>query len=293
MTRGSRKALALMAAGPLAAYAFFVLLPLLWSVAISFTDWNGLAKERPFVGLENYLRALGDPLFIGALRNTAVWLVLGVTLPTVAGLGLAWLLDRPLRGSRFYKSAFYLPVCLSLAVVGQVWIWIYQPDIGLLNTVLRAIGLDGLTRAWLGNPGTALAAVIVAWCWQQTALSLILYLAALTTVPRETIEAASIDGASSAQTFRRIVLPLLRPATIVVVSLSVIGVLKGFDIVYLLTEGGPFHTSDNLAMLMFTETFRKYSIGYGAAISTTLFLLALVVILVYFRQTRASERIYG
>ena len=282
-----------MAAIPLSLYTVFVLAPLLWSVAISLTGWNGLSPNRPFIGLDNYDRAFHDPLFISAMRITGIWLVVGIIVPTVAGLGLAVLLDRPLRGSRIYKSLFYLPVCLSLAVVGQVWIWIYRPDIGLINTVLRGVGLDGLTKAWLANPGTAMWAVIIAWCWQQTALSLILYLAALTTVPQELVEAAAIDGANGRQAFRRVVLPLLRPATTVVVALGVIGVLKGFDVVYMLTEGGPFNTSANLAMMMYTETFRKYQVGYGAAISTALFVLAIVVIFIYFRQTRASERVYG
>ena len=292
MTRGSRLSLFLMAAGPLAFYAIFVLLPLLQSIQIATWDWNGLA-EPEFIGLANFERALNDPLFIGAFRNTALWLIVAVTVPTALGLGLAVLLDRPLRGSRFYKSAFYLPITLSLVVVGQVWIWIYQPDWGLLNTVLTTLGLEELTRAWLGNPSTSLAAVIVAWCWQQTALALILYLAALTTVPRDLLEAASIDGANSWQQFRRIIVPLLRPASVVVIALAVINTLKGFDIVFMLTKGGPFHTSENLAMFMYSETFFKYRVGYGAAIAVALFILAIIVIVIYFRQVRASERIYG
>ncbi|MEA2026948.1 MAG: sugar ABC transporter permease, partial [Chloroflexota bacterium] len=176
MTRGSRLSLLLMAAGPLAFYAIFVLLPLAQSIQIATWNWNGLS-EPEFIGLDNFTRALRDPLFIGAFRNTALWLIVAVTVPTILGLLLAVLLDRPLRASRFYKSAFYLPIALSLVVVGQVWIWIYQPDWGLLNTTLKAVGMGDFTRAWLGDPSTSLAAVIVAWCWQQTALSLILYLA--------------------------------------------------------------------------------------------------------------------
>lgn len=282
-----------MALPPLFIYAVLVLLPLVWSFGISLTSWNGLSANRPFIAAGNYVRAIGDPLFVNAFVNTALWLVAGIVLPTLAGLGLAVLLDRPLRGSRVYKSLFYLPVCLSLAVVAQVWIWIYQPDIGLLNTVLRAVGASALANAWLGDPTTALPAVILAWCWQQTALSLVLYLAALTTIPAGLMEAAAIDGASGRAAFRYVVLPLLRPATTVIVALAVIGVLKGFDIVYLLTGGGPVHASDNLAMFMFNETFRKYQLGYGAAISSILFGLALAVVVMYFRQARAAERIYG
>ena len=186
---------------------------------------------------------------------------MAVTVPTILGLLLAVLLDRPLRGSRLYKSAFYLPITLSLVVVGQVWTWIYQPEWGLINSVLEAVGLGDMTRAWLGDPQTALIAVIVAWCWQQTALALILYLAALTTVPKDLLEAAAIDGANARQQFLRIIVPLLRPASIVVITLAVINTLKGFDIVFVLTKGGPFHMSSNLAMFMYEETFFKYQTG--------------------------------
>ncbi len=292
MTRGSRVSLFFMAAGPLAFFLIFVLWPLVQSTYYSLTKWNGLSDPE-FIGLDNFWRAVGDPNFIRAFQNTAIWLIVAVAVPTILGLLLAVLLDRPLRGSRFYKSAFYLPVTLSLVVVGQVWTWIYQPDWGLLNSVLEAVGLGDLTRAWLGDPATALIAVIVAWCWQQTALALILYLAALTTVPRDLLEAAAIDGANARQQFMRIIVPLLRPASVVVITLAVINTLKGFDIVFVLTKGGPFHMSSNLAMFMYEETFFKYQLGYGAAIATALFALAIIVVVVYFRQARASERLYG
>ncbi len=292
MTRGSRISLFFMAAGPLAFFAIFVIWPLAQSMWYGLTKWNGLSDPE-FIGLDNFSRLLSDPNFIRSFENTAIWLIVAVTVPTILGLLLAVLLDRPLRGSRLYKSAFYLPITLSLVVVGQVWTWIYQPSWGLLNSVLEALGLEGLTRAWLGDPETALLAVILAWCWQQTALALILYLAALTTVPQDLIEAAAIDGANARQQFTRIIVPLLRPATVVVITLAVINTLKGFDIVFVLTKGGPFHMSSNLAMYMYEQTFRSYNLGYGAAIATALFALAIIVVVIYFRQSRSSERLYG
>ena len=292
MIRGNRLSLFFMAAGPLAFFLVFVIWPLAQSMYYSLTKWNGLSAPV-FIGLDNFARALSDPNFMRAFQNTAIWLIVAVTVPTILGLLLAVLLDRPLRGSRLYKSAFYLPITLSLVVVGQVWTWIYQPEWGLINSVLEAVGLGDMTRAWLGDPQTALIAVIVAWCWQQTALALILYLAALTTVPKDLLEAAAIDGANARQQFLRIIVPLLRPASIVVITLAVINTLKGFDIVFVLTKGGPFHMSSNLAMFMYEETFFKYRLGYGAAIATALFALAIIVVIIYFRQARASERIYG
>jgi multiple sugar transport system permease protein/raffinose/stachyose/melibiose transport system permease protein len=191
-----------------------------------------------------------------------------------------------------YKSLFYLPICLSLVVVGQVWIWMYHPDWGLINRVLTGAGLDDATRAWLADPQTALASVIVAWAWQQTGLAMVIFLAGLTAVPTELTEAAEIDGATYWQSLRHVVVPLLLPATVVVMALAIINSLKSFDIVYVMTLGGPFHSSDTLAMFMYTESFKKYYMGYGSAISVVLFAISLVIIVFYFRQVSVLDRLY-
>ena len=168
------------------------------------------------------------------------------------------MLNEGIRGANLYKSLFYLPICLSLAVVGQVWIWVYQPDWGLINpTTLNGLGLDKLALAWLANKNTALWAVILAWSWQQTGLAMVIFLAGLTSVPTELSEAAQIDGASYVQALRYVIVPLLGPATVVVIALAVINSLKSFDIVYIMTGGGPFHRSDTLAMFMYLESFKK------------------------------------
>jgi multiple sugar transport system permease protein/raffinose/stachyose/melibiose transport system permease protein len=177
-------------------------------------------------------------------------------------------------------------------VVGQVWIWIYHPDWGLLNTFLQAVHLESLTRAWLADPQTALPAVIVAWSWQQIGLAMVIFLAGLTSVPTEMTEAAEIDGANYWQSLRHVIIPLLSPATVVVVALAIINSLKSFDVVYMMTRGGPFHSSDTLAMFMYNESFQKYYMGYGSAISVVLFLIAMVVIAFYFRQVRELEHLY-
>jgi multiple sugar transport system permease protein/raffinose/stachyose/melibiose transport system permease protein len=187
---------------------------------------------------------------------------------------------------------FYLPICLSLAVVGQVWIWVYQPDWGLINEVLRALHLDSLTKAWLADRNTALASVIFAWSWQQVGLAMVIFLAGLTSIPTELTEASQIDGASYWRSLRHVVIPLLSPATVVVVALAIINSLKSFDIVYIMTGGGPFHRSDTLAMLMYLESFKSYYMGYGSAIAVVLFMIALIIIGFYFRQVRALEHLY-
>lgn len=277
---------------PLLLYSVIVVGPLLYSFYFSLTDWNGFNFEYNFVGLDNFTRIFTDPLFGNAIKNTLIWIVAALTLPTLGGLLLALALQEKVRGARLYKSLFYLPICLSLAVVGQIWIWIYQPRWGLLNVTLNSIGLEDLSRAWLARPETALGAVIVAWTWQQVGLAMVIFLAGLTSIPRDLTEAASIDGANYRQTLRYVVIPLLLPSTIIVVALAVINSLKSFDIVYIMTGGGPFHSSDTLAIFMYNESFKKYYMGYGSAIAVVLFLIALVIIAFYFRQVRALEKIY-
>ena len=277
---------------PLLLYSVIVVGPLLYSFYFSLTDWNGFNFEYNFVGLDNFARIFTDPLFGNAIKNTLIWIVAALTLPTLGGLLLALALQEKVRGARLYKSLFYLPICLSLAVVGQIWIWIYQPRWGLLNVTLNSIGLEDLSRAWLARPETALGAVIVAWTWQQVGLAMVIFLAGLTSIPRDLTEAASIDGANYRQTLRYVVIPLLLPSTIIVVALAVINSLKSFDIVYIMTGGGPFHSSDTLAIFMYNESFKKYYMGYGSAIAVVLFLSALVIIAFYFRQVRALEKIY-
>ncbi len=277
---------------PLTLYVVVVIGPLLYSFFFSLTDWNGFDPDYNFVGLANFERVFSDPLFGNAIRNTVIWMVIAVSVPVSAGLALALLLHERIRLANLYKSLFYLPICLSLAVIGQIWIWIYQPRWGLLNLTLEAVGLEGATRAWLADPDSALLAVILAWTWQQVGLGMVIFLAGLTSVPTELTDAAQIDGANYWQSLRHVVIPLLSPSTIVVVALAVINSLKSFDIVYIMTRGGPFHSSDTLAMFMYNESFKKYYMGYGSAIAVVLFLIALVVIALYFRQVAALEHLY-
>ena len=280
--------------GPtLAVFGVFVVWPLLDSFRYSVTDWNGLTSDPKFVGLANFQKIFTDPEFFRATTNSAIWIVAALFLPTLLGLALALLLNAGLRGSKIFKSIFYLPICLSAIVVGQIWIWIYQPGWGLIDSALAPIlGVRRFNFAWLAEPSTALGSVIVAWSWQQTGLAMVIFLAGLTSIPHDLIEAAEIDGVSRWNQTVHIVLPMLRPATVVVVALSVINALKGFDILYVMTGGGPFHSSATLAFLMYEESFRKYRMGYGSAISVVLFLIALSIIFVYFRQLKKVDAIY-
>ena len=278
---------------PLALYGLVVVWPLLSSFFYAFTDWNGFDPNYAFIGLDNFAKITTDPLFYGAVINTAIWMAAAIVIPAGLGLALALLLDQGLAGSSVFKSIFYLPICLAAVVVGQIWIWIFQPDWGLLNEfVMPTPGKGEAPVAWLADPDTALGSVIVAWSWQQTGLAMVIFLAGLTGISSDHLEAAALDGATGWRRTWHIVLPLLKPATVVVIALSVINALKGFDILYIMTGGGPFHSSDTLAMFMYTESFKKYRMGYGSAIAVVLFLITLVIIALYFRQLKRLDDIF-
>ena len=280
--------------GPaLCAFSVFVLWPLIDSFRYSFTNWNGFSSNYRFVGFDNYARVLADKAFLNATVNSAIWVVAALVLPTLLGLVVALLLNRKFRGVDVFKTIFFLPICLAPIVVGQIWIWIFQPDWGLLNTVIgAATGKASFGFPWLAKPSTALVSVIIAWSWQQTSIAMVIFLAGLTSIPRDLLEAAEIDGVGRWKQKLHIVLPMLRPATVVVVALSIINALKGFDILYIMTGGGPFHSSNTLAFFMYEESFRKYRMGYGSAISVVLFLIILLIMYVYFRQLRKLDKIY-
>ena len=278
---------------PLGVFAVLVIWPLASSFYYAFTNWNGFSANYDFVGLQNFSKLWTDQLFFNAAVNTAIWMVAAIIVPTLLGLSLALLIDSRIPGGPVFKSVFYFPICLSAVVVGQIWIWIYQADWGLLNTAIGAITGDAPPIAWLARPNTALGSVIAAWCWQHTGLAMVIYLAGLTSIPEDLLEVCEIEGASAWQRLRTVIIPLLTPATVVVVALSVINSLKGFEILYIMTGGGPFNTSDTLAMHMYNESFKKYLMGYGSAISVVLFLVALSIIGLYFRELKKVDEIYG
>src|ERR1700693_730760 len=186
----------LFLAPALAIYSVAVVYPMVYSSYLSLFRWDGVAPTKVFVGLENYgiLLTQNDVFWI-ALRNNAIWLVAALLLPTSIGLGLAILLNSKFRGSHIFRSVFYFPSVLSLAVVGLIWTWIYHPDLGLLNQVLTAMGLKALTRNWLSDPDIALYPVIIAATWNAVGLPMLLYLAGLQTIPEELHEAAKVEGA--------------------------------------------------------------------------------------------------
>ena len=263
---------------PFSAYALVVVGPTLYSFYFSLTDWNLLKSNHHFIGLDNFRVLFVDSDFWQAFTNTAIWTVIGLFASLIIGFALALLLSRTRIWGRAIKSMFFLPLALSLVVVGFIWFWIYRFDFGLLDKVLRGVGLGFLAKDWLANSSTALIAVIVAWAWQQISLSMIIFLAGLTSVSAELIEASQMDGAKWKSQIRHVVIPSIGPAISVVISLALINSLKTFDIIYVMTQGGPYGTTRTLSVLSYREAFRSYNFGYSSAVAVVLFILTVIII---------------
>ncbi|WP_232847718.1 carbohydrate ABC transporter permease [Occultella kanbiaonis] len=272
---------------PLAAEVFWVFWPALNSFSLSFTRWNGIGAAEP-VGFGNYVDLWNDPVFRTALRNNVIWVIGFGGLSVLGGLILAVLLNRPGRGIGIYRSAIYLPMVFSLAVTGLFWRVMYSPA-GLVNTTLATLGLESWERQWLADPDVALYAVLIAAVWRQVGYIMVLYLAGLKGVDPALEEAAAMDGANRRQRFFSIVMPQLKGVNAVVFAVTVIDSLRTFDIVWAMTRGGPYNSTQLLSTYMFEQGFTLVNLGYGSAIAVVIFALAIVFIITYLVRSIRQE----
>ena len=259
-------------------YALFVLLPIFLSIWLSFFRWDGITQPR-FVGLANYFRVLQDSVFWRALGHNFVLVVLSLVIQLPLALLLAVLLSRRVLGRAVFRTVYFMPMVLPTAAIGLLWSVVYLPGTGILD---RAIGLfvDGFSFPWLGSQQTVLLAVVVAVCWRYTGFHLVLFMAGLESIPEALYEAARVDGASEWQIFRHVSLPLLLPVARISATLSVVGSLKYFDLIYVMTGGGPAHASELVATYMFKQGITGCQVGRGSTIAVALFVVAFCVALV-------------
>ena len=257
-------------------FMFYVIFPIFQSMQISLYDWDGLG-DKTFVGMDNYVELMDDEAFYTSLKNNVIWLVLYM-LAIPAGLFIALFLNQTVFGMRLYKSLFFFPFVISQVVVGLVFTWFYDPNFGLLNTMLGWIGMGPINV--LGNEYLVTYGIVAAGLWPQTAYCMILYLTGLNAVDPEQIEAGRLDGAKGWSMLWNIILPQLRPATFIAFVVTIIGALRSFDLISIMTQGGPFGSSRVLAYYMFEVALSEYGfrMGYGAAIAVVLFLIMLCFI---------------
>ena len=262
-------------AGPaLVILAAFLVYPIGYSVWLSFHEWDGYTPSwGPFVGLENYRALIADEVFWRATLNSVVFVA--VRTPVEVGLGflLALLLNRRLVARSLLRTLFFVPVVMSLIVVTIIFQRVFEPNTGLLNTFLRAIGLGSWAHPWLGDPATALPAVIAVSVWKNVGFSLVILLAGLQSLPQDVVEAARVDGANAWQLTLRVITPLMRPILALTALLSIIGGLKVFDLIYIMTRGGPTYATEVFATMLYRHAFDLNEMGVASALAVVMVLV--------------------
>jgi raffinose/stachyose/melibiose transport system permease protein len=273
----------------LAVYVAFLVYPALQSLWLSLTSWDGLSPEKSFVGLDNYTRMLDDPTMATAVRNNVLWAIVTIAVPVTLGLAFAVMLNGAARAKPVLRTLLYTPAVLPLVAIASIWGWLYNPADGAINEALRMVGLDFLAQPWLGQDATALGATMVPAIWVRTGFPMLLYLAALQTIPRELYESARTDGATLWQQFWHITMPSLRPAHYIVIALSLIESFKVFDLIYAMTYGGPGRSTQVLGTWMYFNVFQYYEAGYGTAIAVVITLVAVAVGIPYVRSQTKED----
>ncbi|WP_460066045.1 carbohydrate ABC transporter permease [Streptomyces sp. YKOK-I1] len=290
LTRRDRLTLGLMAGVPTILHVTLVWLTALASIALAFTTWDGIGFDSiKWVGLDNFKELFtNNPQFWPAVQHNVIWFVVLILVPTPLGLFLAVQLDKKIRFSRVYQTAYFLPVVVSLAVTGFVWQLVYNPDTGLINSIIGA-NKPGHYIDWIGDPNLNLWAILVAACWRHTGYMMILYLAGLKGVDPSLREASSLDGANEWQTFKNVIFPTLRPTNTVVLVVTIIEALRAFDLVFVFNKGA--QGTELLSILVTNNIIGESSrIGYGSAIAVVLLLISLAVIIPYLISTFRKER---
>ena len=266
----------------LAVFGFAVLVPLALTVGFSFTEWDGLG-EMTWAGLDNYVRAFGDRQFRDSFLHIVVYIAATIVLEVLVGLGLAGLLGARRRGSLWFRVALFAPVMLPLVVVAVLWSFVYNPEFGLLNAGLTAVGLEDHQRIWLGEPDTALLAISLVSGWVWAGFYMTIFYAAFSQISSDVIEAARLDGAGEFAIFRHVKVPLVRGAVAVAILLCVTGGFQGFDLFYVLTNGAPLGATEIPTTYLVKVVFRNADVGYGSAMAVVLTLVVVGIGVAYMK----------
>ena len=267
----------------------YLIYPLISSFQLSTLEWNGLGNTARNVGWSNWQTLMHDQTFWKSMLNNGTLAGLSILIQIPMGLVLAFMLDKAGRGSSILKTLYFLPLLMSSVAIGTVFKNIYDPNFGPINGILNGLQLQGLARDWLGDPALSLLSVIAVVCWQNIPFYMLLFLAGLSNMPGELKEAAKLDGASESVLFWKITLPFLSGTIRTGVILSLIGSLRYFDLVYVMTGGGPSGSSEVMATYMYRTVFSSFNIGYGATISSAMFLIVIVAAGLALRLTRRFE----
>lgn len=270
--------------------AVFIIYPICTSINLSFVKWNGVDAAKKFIGFGNWEELLRDVVFWRAVKNNFTIVILSICTQIPIGLFIAILMD--IGGKRFkiFKTVYFFPMLMSSVAIGILFIYIYDPQFGLVTNFLNAVGLDSLVRDWLGDPGIALYSVIAVICWQYIPFYMVLFSAAMTSIPSELFEAAYIDGASRRHYYVGIVIPMLKGSVRTAAVLSLVGSLKYFDLIYVMTGGGPVDSTELMATYMYKNAFASFRMGYGSTVAVALFVIVTAFSLLVFSAIRKEEQ---
>lgn len=258
-------------------FSLFIVIPTVGSVYYSFTNWDGISPKLNFIGLQNYVEIFTSARFGNALKNTIVLTIFVSVLENVFALALALLVDKVIKAKNFFRSIFYIPVLVSGIVSGFIWKVMYNYNFGVINSLLRGMGLENLTQDWLGDTRFTLIAIGIVLIWKGVGYYMIIYLASLQSISADVLEAAQIDGAGPWQKFTKITMPLISGAFTVNFTLSLINGLKIFDQINVMTDGGPGFTSETLVYLLYKVGFNEGRQGFGTAVGIVLLFLILIL----------------
>lgn len=270
-------------------FAVFIAFPILFSFYLSFQEWNMFGGERQFIGLQNYAAIVADPEFWRVFRTTVIYTVGTVPVNMMLALWVAFILNKRIAGKKFLRAAFFTPVIVSSVAAAVIWRWVFDPNLGLLNFGLDAVGLP--TVNWINDATAAMIALMIVGVWKTFGVNMILFSAGLSGIPDHYYEAAEIDGAGGWHKFYNITLPLLSPTTLFILVLSIIGSFQVFDLVYVLTFGGPLGSTKVLVYYLYEHAFKFFNMGYASAVAYVLFavLFVLTLLQIRFFRGRAYE----
>lgn len=269
--------------------SIFIIYPIINSISLSFVKWNGIDPVKRFIGLSNWKKLLHDKIFFSAILNNFKIVIFSILIQLSIGLGLAVLLDKGGKKLSIFKTVYFFPMLMSSVAIGILFKYIYDPQFGVVTTILDSLGLHSLAKSWLGDPKLALGSVIAVICWQFIPFYMIYFLAAMAGIPKELHEASVIDGATEWQYFCKVLLPLLKGSIRTAAILSLVGSLKYFDLIYVMTGGGPTHSTELMATYMYKNAFAKYKMGYGSTIAVALFIIVMTFSVLTTYITRSRE----
>lgn len=285
---GNKKAIALFLLPSFIILFFIIIIPIGMSIYYSLLDWNGFG-EGIFIGWNNYINLFKDPAFVISIKNSLVFAFTSVVVQLPISLLLALVISKGVRYERFFVTVYFIPVIISTVVIGQLWMKIYHPEYGLLNMFLSGVGLGNLKREWLGSKDTALISSVVPVLWQYIGYHMLLMYAGIKSISEDVFEAAKIDGASWLQTSLFVTIPMLKPILKVCITFAVIGSLKVFDLVHVLTRGGPAHASEVTSTLMVKTIFNGNQYGYGSAMAVFVIIECFVLYLLIGKLFKTDE----